>query len=54
MLLDNYNTYEGEMKSSLDNISAFDNFLFFLINGIKALQYQWKKCVNCKDDDVEK
>ena len=25
----------------------------FLTNGIQALQHQWKKCVDCLEDDVE-
>ena len=27
---------------------------FFLTNGIQALQYQWKKCVNLKGYYAEK
>ena len=26
----------------------------FLINGIQALQHQWKKCVDCKGNYAEK
>ena len=43
--------YECGLKSSYDDvISVVD----FFTNGNQALQHQWMKCVDCKEDYVEK
>ena len=44
--------YEGGLKSSYDVVISA--VMTFLTNGIQTLQPQWKKCVNCKRDSVEK
>ena len=44
--------YEGRLQVHMMLLCLLQ--MTFFTNGIQAMQYRWKKHVNCKGDDIEK
>lgn len=43
---------DDDIRCAVDDLFGEQDKSFFT-NGIQALQYRWKKCVDCKGDYVE-